>query len=102
MGPAPAPGVLLPRPRGLGAWGLADLLSPQDTYFLSAEECITAGDFQNKHPNMCRLSPDGHFGSKFVTAVATGSQDCGAVHPLVPRHPHGQFPEAKRLREALS
>ncbi|XP_054112577.1 nuclear protein localization protein 4 homolog isoform X5 [Callithrix jacchus] len=44
----------------------------KDTYFLSSEECITAGDFQNKHPNMCRLSPDGHFGSKFVTAVATG------------------------------
>uniref|UniRef100_A0A2K6V6Z0 Nuclear protein localization protein 4 homolog n=1 Tax=Saimiri boliviensis boliviensis TaxID=39432 RepID=A0A2K6V6Z0_SAIBB len=46
-----------------------------DTYFLSSEECITAGDFQNKHPNMCRLSPDGHFGSKFVTAVATGGPD---------------------------
>ncbi|XP_023366942.1 nuclear protein localization protein 4 homolog [Otolemur garnettii] len=44
----------------------------KDTYFLSSEECITAGDFQNKHPNICRLSPDGHFGSKFVTAVATG------------------------------
>lgn len=44
----------------------------QDTYFLSSEECITAGHFQNKHPNICRLSPDGHFGSKFVTAVATG------------------------------
>ncbi|XP_066092200.1 nuclear protein localization protein 4 homolog isoform X1 [Saccopteryx bilineata] len=47
----------------------------KDTYFLSAEECITAGDFQNKHPNICRLSPDGHFGSKFVTAVATGGPD---------------------------
>ncbi|KAM7068136.1 nuclear protein localization protein 4 homolog isoform 3-T3 [Molossus nigricans] len=47
----------------------------KDTYFLSAEECITAGDFQNKHPNLCRLSPDGHFGSKFVTAVATGGPD---------------------------
>ncbi|XP_012590208.1 PREDICTED: nuclear protein localization protein 4 homolog [Condylura cristata] len=48
---------------------------PQDTYFLSSEECITAGAFQNKHPNICRLSPDGHFGSKFVTAVATGGPD---------------------------
>ncbi|KAM8787326.1 nuclear protein localization protein 4 homolog isoform 2-T2 [Rhynchonycteris naso] len=47
----------------------------KDTYFLSAEECITAGDFQNKHPNICRLSPNGHFGSKFVTAVATGGPD---------------------------
>nr|XP_020856501.1 nuclear protein localization protein 4 homolog isoform X3 [Phascolarctos cinereus] len=47
----------------------------KDTYFLSSEECITAGNFQNKHPNICRLSPDGHFGSKFVTAVATGGPD---------------------------
>lgn len=47
-------------------------LFPQDTYYLSAEECITAGYFQNQQPNICRLSPDGHFGSKFVTVVATG------------------------------
>ncbi|EHB08021.1 Nuclear protein localization protein 4-like protein [Heterocephalus glaber] len=47
----------------------------KDTYFLCSEECITAGDFQNKHPNICRLSSDGHFGSKFVTAVATGGPD---------------------------
>uniref|UniRef100_A0A6I8SED5 Nuclear protein localization protein 4 homolog n=1 Tax=Xenopus tropicalis TaxID=8364 RepID=A0A6I8SED5_XENTR len=47
----------------------------KDTYFLSAEECITSGFFQNKHPNLCRLSPDGHFGSKFVTVVATGGPD---------------------------
>uniref|UniRef100_H0XCQ9 Nuclear protein localization protein 4 homolog n=1 Tax=Otolemur garnettii TaxID=30611 RepID=H0XCQ9_OTOGA len=47
----------------------------KDTYFLSSEECITAGDFQNKHPNICRLSPDGHFGSKFVTAVATAGAE---------------------------
>uniref|UniRef100_A0A9J7YXV9 Nuclear protein localization protein 4 homolog n=1 Tax=Cyprinus carpio carpio TaxID=630221 RepID=A0A9J7YXV9_CYPCA len=49
-------------------WGL-------DSYFLSAEECITAGHFQNQHANACRLSPDGHFGSKFVTVVATGGPD---------------------------
>ncbi|KAI1232499.1 hypothetical protein IHE44_0006964 [Lamprotornis superbus] len=49
--------------------------SPFDTYFLSAEECITAGNFQNQQPNICRLSPDGHFGSKFVTVVATGGPD---------------------------
>lgn len=47
----------------------------KDTYFLSAEECITAGYFQNRHPNSCRLSPDGYFGSKFVTVVATGGPD---------------------------
>lgn len=54
------------------AFLLTFLLFPQDTYYLSAEECITAGNFQNQHPNICRLSPDGHFGSKFVTVVATG------------------------------
>ncbi|XP_044152368.1 nuclear protein localization protein 4 homolog [Bufo gargarizans] len=47
----------------------------KDSYFLSAEECFTAGFFQNQHPNLCRLSPDGHFGSKFVTVMATGGPD---------------------------
>ncbi|KAK2112355.1 hypothetical protein P7K49_012102 [Saguinus oedipus] len=77
-----ASGAGIHRQRQVG-WIFTDLVSEdtrkgtvrysrnKDTYFLSSEECITAGDFQNKHPNMCRLSPDGHFGSKFVTAVAT-------------------------------
>ncbi|VDP50727.1 unnamed protein product [Schistosoma margrebowiei] len=43
-----------------------------DTFFLSAEECITAAHLQNLHPNICRLSPDGCFGSKFTTVVVTG------------------------------
>ncbi|XP_005091943.1 nuclear protein localization protein 4 homolog [Aplysia californica] len=46
-----------------------------DSHFLSSEECIMAADFQNKFPNPCRLSPDGHFGSKFVTVVVTGDND---------------------------
>uniref|UniRef100_A0A6Q2Z1I8 Nuclear protein localization protein 4 homolog n=1 Tax=Esox lucius TaxID=8010 RepID=A0A6Q2Z1I8_ESOLU len=68
-------------------WIFTDLLSEdtrigtvkytrnKDSYFLSAEECITAGHFQNLHSNPCRLSPDGHFGSKFITVVATGGPD---------------------------
>uniref|UniRef100_A0A4W5KIN6 Nuclear protein localization protein 4 homolog n=1 Tax=Hucho hucho TaxID=62062 RepID=A0A4W5KIN6_9TELE len=68
-------------------WIFTDLLSEdtrigtvkytrnKDSYFLSAEECITAGHFQNQHCNPCRLSPDGHFGSKFITVVATGGPD---------------------------
>ncbi|KAI5623454.1 nuclear protein localization protein 4-like [Silurus asotus] len=68
-------------------WIFTDLLSEdtrigtvrytrnKDSYYLSAEECITAGHFQNRNPNSCRLSPDGHFGSKFVTVVATGGPD---------------------------
>uniref|UniRef100_A0A671RUC4 Nuclear protein localization protein 4 homolog n=1 Tax=Sinocyclocheilus anshuiensis TaxID=1608454 RepID=A0A671RUC4_9TELE len=68
-------------------WIFTDLLSEdtrigtvhytrnKDSFFLSAEECITAGHFQNQHANACRLSPDGHFGSKFFTVVATGGPD---------------------------
>lgn len=48
----------------------------QDSYYMSAEECITAGYFQNLHSNPCRLSRDGHFGSKFVTVLATGRFYC--------------------------
>lgn len=43
-----------------------------DSHFLSAQECIMAGFLQNSHPNICRYSPDGYFGSKFVTVCITG------------------------------
>nr|CAD7569488.1 unnamed protein product [Timema californicum] len=43
-----------------------------ESHFLSAEECIMAGHFQNQHPNPCRFSPVGSFGSKFVTVCVTG------------------------------
>ncbi|XP_014839478.1 PREDICTED: nuclear protein localization protein 4 homolog [Poecilia mexicana] len=68
-------------------WIFTDLLSEdtrigtvrytrnQDSFYLSAEECITSGYFQNQHSNPCRLSRDGYFGSKFVTVVATGGPD---------------------------
>ncbi|KAK7919187.1 hypothetical protein WMY93_010471 [Mugilogobius chulae] len=52
----------------------------QDSYYLSAEECITAGHFQNQHSNPCRLSREGHFGSKFVTVLATGLPSVQSVH----------------------
>ncbi|CAG2055216.1 unnamed protein product, partial [Timema podura] len=42
-----------------------------ESHFLSAEECIMAGHFQNQHPNPCRFSPVGSFGSKFVTVCVT-------------------------------
>lgn len=47
----------------------------QDSYFLSAEECIMAAEFQNRYPNKCRWSSDGEFGSKFVTVIVTGDKD---------------------------
>lgn len=46
-----------------------------DTYFLSAQECITGAYFQNKYPNPCRYSAESYFGSKFVTVVVTGDKN---------------------------
>nr|CAG4646247.1 EOG090X05T8 [Macrothrix elegans] len=43
-----------------------------DSHFLSAHECIMAGHFQTLHPNPCRFSSEGNFGSKFVTICVTG------------------------------
>lgn len=44
-----------------------------ESHFLSAQECITAGHLQSLHPNPCRLSSDGYFGSKFVSVIVTGN-----------------------------
>lgn len=44
-------------------------------YFLTSHEVIMAGFFQNNHPNPCNLSPDGYFGSKFVTVCVTGDKN---------------------------
>uniref|UniRef100_A0A2R5LLL1 Nuclear protein localization protein 4 homolog n=1 Tax=Ornithodoros turicata TaxID=34597 RepID=A0A2R5LLL1_9ACAR len=46
-----------------------------ESYFLSAQECIMAGHYQNSHPNPCKLSPDGYFGSKFATVCVTGDKE---------------------------
>lgn len=43
-----------------------------DSHFLSAQECIMAGYYQNLHPNPCRYASKGSFGSKFVTVCVTG------------------------------
>lgn len=43
-----------------------------DTHFLTAQECIMAGHLQNQHPNVCKYSSNGYFGSKFVTVCVTG------------------------------
>ncbi|CAL1686966.1 unnamed protein product [Lasius platythorax] len=50
-----------------------------ESHFLSAQECIMAGYFQNRYPNLCRFSPNGYFGSKFVTVCVTGD-DKNQVH----------------------
>ncbi|KZC07238.1 Nuclear protein localization protein 4 like protein, partial [Dufourea novaeangliae] len=43
-----------------------------ESHFMSAQECIMAGQFQNQFPNPCRFSPSNYFGSKFVTVCVTG------------------------------
>ncbi|XP_035743841.1 nuclear protein localization protein 4 homolog isoform X2 [Vespa mandarinia] len=50
-----------------------------ESHFLSAQECIMAGYFQNQFLNPCRFSPSGYFGSKFVTVCVTGD-DKNQVH----------------------
>ncbi|XP_061377196.1 nuclear protein localization protein 4 homolog [Danaus plexippus] len=55
--------------------GTVQCLRGVDTHFLSAQECITAGHFQNEHPNACRHASSGYFGSKFVTVCVTGDAD---------------------------
>ncbi|XP_049535201.1 nuclear protein localization protein 4 homolog [Anopheles darlingi] len=44
------------------------------THFLTSQECILAGHLQNKHPNRCKYSSNGYFGSKFVTVCVTGDE----------------------------
>nr|XP_034830337.1 nuclear protein localization protein 4 homolog [Maniola hyperantus] len=46
-----------------------------DTHFLSAQECIMAGHYQNQHPNACRHASSGYFGSKFFTVCVTGDSN---------------------------
>ncbi|KAK8376851.1 hypothetical protein O3P69_010052 [Scylla paramamosain] len=55
--------------------GTVRYLRHAGTYFLSAHEVITAAHLQHLHPNPCRLSPEGRFGSKFVTVIVTGDQN---------------------------
>ncbi|CAH2105965.1 unnamed protein product [Euphydryas editha] len=54
------------------ASGTVKCLRGVDTHFLSAQECIMAGHFQNQHPSACRHASSGYFGSKFVTVCVTG------------------------------
>lgn len=71
---------------GLGkiGWIFTDLISDDaalgtvkhirgiETHFLTAQECIMAGQLQNQYPNVCKYSSNGVFGSKFVTVCVTG------------------------------
>jgi len=46
-----------------------------ETHFLSAQEIITAAQYQNNFPNKCKATDDGVFGSKFVTVCVTGNKE---------------------------
>lgn len=45
-----------------------------ESHFLSAQECIMAGYFQNLYPNACKYASSGTFGSKLVTVCVTGDK----------------------------
>lgn len=47
----------------------------EESFFLSAAECITAGHLQSKYRNYTEYCSDGYFGSKFLTVVASGNKD---------------------------
>ncbi|VDK61665.1 unnamed protein product [Gongylonema pulchrum] len=51
----------------------------RDSFFLTAQECITAGWLQNKYRNVTNFCSDGYFGSKFTTVVASGT----VLDPLI-------------------
>lgn len=54
--------------------GTVHCIRHEDSFLLSAAECITAGAFQSKHKNYTNYCYDGYFGSKFATVVATGDK----------------------------
>ncbi|KAJ1921607.1 nuclear protein localization protein 4 [Tieghemiomyces parasiticus] len=47
------------------------------TYFMTSLECTFAAQMQLRHPNPCRWSASGQFGSKFVTCVVSGNGEGG-------------------------
>ncbi|CAK9299586.1 unnamed protein product [Gordionus sp. m RMFG-2023] len=58
-----------------GEEGKVSCLRNKDTYFLSASECVIAASNQNLNPNICRLSTNNVYGSKFFTVIVTGDEN---------------------------
>jgi nuclear protein localization protein 4 homolog len=52
-----------------------DAFLNQDSFLITAAECITAGHFQSNYKNYTQYCADQFFGSKFVTVVASGNQE---------------------------
>lgn len=57
--------------------GKVEQVRGADSFFLSSAECLFIAEQQRLHPNPCRHSPTGHYGSKFVTVVLTGDEEGG-------------------------
>ncbi|UJR36531.1 hypothetical protein I4U23_029252 [Adineta vaga] len=70
---------LIPNNKRIGTGPVIHHRGNANTCFLTAQECIMSGWLQNKHLNTCKYSPDGYFGSKFVTVVVTGDAS-GQIH----------------------
>lgn len=47
----------------------------ENSFLMTARECITAGSFQAKYKNKTQFCSDTEFGSKFVTVVASGDKN---------------------------
>lgn len=92
--------------------GTVHCIRHEDSFLLSAADCITAGNFQNKFKNYTSFCYDEYFGSKFVTVVATGDQSkhinfsgyqvsnqCAAMVEADILCPTTAFPELAYIRE---
>nr|CAD2129308.1 unnamed protein product [Meloidogyne enterolobii] len=57
--------------------GTVKCIRNEDSFLLSASECITAGNLQSHFKNATNYCDTGYFGSKFVTVVASGNSSKG-------------------------
>ena len=55
--------------------GTVQNLRGADSHFITSQELLTAASFQLQHPNICRLSKNNFFGSKFVTVICSGDEE---------------------------
>ncbi|CAK5063782.1 unnamed protein product [Meloidogyne enterolobii] len=57
--------------------GTVKCIRNEDSFLLSASECITAGNLQSHFKNATNYCDTGYFGSRFVTVVASGNSSKG-------------------------
>uniref|UniRef100_A0A915LYZ9 Uncharacterized protein n=1 Tax=Meloidogyne javanica TaxID=6303 RepID=A0A915LYZ9_MELJA len=59
--------------------GTVKCIRNEDSFLLSASECITAGNLQSHFKNATNYCDTGYFGSKFVTVVASGNSELNDI-----------------------